>query len=154
MAARSRLTLPKFMNSSIRLPNPARLRHTPARFSWLDHRLLREGHLAACASADALALYLVLSVAADARGVSYYSDKRLAQILTVSAERLKAARACLIANDLIAWRLPHYQLLCLDPETIRQARLRDPAVQDNRSAQTMSLQQVLEQLAQTVRSND
>ena len=27
-----------------------RLRSTPPRFSWIDHRLLRDGHLASCAS--------------------------------------------------------------------------------------------------------
>ena len=57
------------------LPNVLRRRHVPERFSWLDHRLLLHGHLAACSSADALALYLVLCVAADSKGLSYYSPR-------------------------------------------------------------------------------
>ena len=142
--------------NAIPLPNPARQRQTPPRFSWIDHRLLRDGHLAACASPDALALYLMLTTAADARGLSYYSDKRLCAVLSVSLIRLREARRCLVKNDLIAWRKPHYQVLCLDPESIRQARLRDPAAaeKNKRTNQTMSLQEVLQRLSQSASSHD
>lgn len=141
------------MNSSISLPDPGRQRRLPSRFSWLDHRLLREGYLAACASPEALALYLILCSAADARGLSYYSEKRLSALLAISGSQLKAARRCLVNNDLIAWRPPHYQVLCLDPETIRQSRLRNPALA-GRSAQPMSLKQVFQQLANTSTTRD
>lgn len=142
------------MNPSTPLPDPARLRRLPERFSWLDHRLLRNGHLQACSSPEALALYLVLTSAADARGLSYYSDKRLSKILALSSSRLSQARRCLIDNSLIAWRQPHYQVLCLDPETIREARLRNPAQQQNRSGQPMSLQEALQQIAQATSTHD
>lgn len=136
------------------LPNPARLRRLPKRFSWLDHRLLRDGHLQACGSPEALALYLVLACAADARGLSYYSDKRLTKILALPSSRLSQARRCLIDNDLIAWHQPHYQVLCLDPETIREAQLRDPAQQQDRSRQLMSVQEALQQITQSISSHD
>lgn len=142
------------MNTSTPLPHPARRRRLPERFSWLDHRLLRDGHLQACGCPEALALYLVLACAADARGLSYYSDKRLTKILALSASGLSQARRCLIDNGLIAWRQPHYQVLCLDPETIREAHLRDPALQHDRSAQPMSLQEALQQMAQSIPSHD
>ena len=53
---------------------PERLRHVPHRFSWIDQRLVRDGHIARCGP-QALALYLLLVTVADAQGLSYYSDK-------------------------------------------------------------------------------
>ena len=140
----------KSMNSSISLPDPQRPRRTPARFSWIDHRLLRDGHLAACTSPEALALYLLLVAACDARGLSYYSDKRLGKLLGLDADRLAKARRRLIKNGLIAWRKPHYQVLSLDPEMIKEARLRDPSQQQDRSAQSISLQEALAQLSSKI----
>lgn len=142
------------MNPSTPLPDPARLRRLPKRFSWLDHRLLRDGHLQACSSPEALALYLILACAADVRGLSYYSDKRLSKILALPSSRLSQARRSLIDNGLIAWHQPHYQVLCLDPETIREAHLRDPAQQHNRSGQPMSLKEILQQIAQSTSAHD
>ncbi len=132
------------------LPDPDRCRHTPRRFSWIDHRLLRDDHLAACACPEALALYLVLVTASDARGISYYSDKRLAALLSRSLDELRKARRRLIDSGLIAWRQPYYQVLSLDPDDIRQSRLRNRTLQENdpeRSNQTMSIGDVLRQMA-------
>lgn len=131
------------------LPNVLRRRHVPERFSWLDHRLLLHGHLAACGSPDALALYLVLCVAADSKGLSYYSDRRLCSILALDACMLRTARRILIERDLIAWRRPHYQVLCLDPECIRQERLRRPEAREakERTAQTLTLREALEAIS-------
>jgi hypothetical protein len=39
---------------------PERLRHVPQRFSWIDQRLVRDGHIARCGP-QALALYLDLA---------------------------------------------------------------------------------------------
>jgi hypothetical protein len=141
---------PNSPNRPANLPDPERLRHTPRRFSWLDHRLLRDDHLAACACPKALALYLVLACASDARGVSYYSDKRLAALLALSRDELARARQRLIESSLIAWRKPHYQVLSLDPEDIRQSCLRKASLQEHdpeRSCQTMSIGDVLRQMA-------
>lgn len=136
-------------NSPSSLPNVLRRRHVPERFSWLDHRLLLHGHLAACGSPDALALYLVLCVAADSKGLSYYSERRLSGILALDADKLRAARRVLIERDLIAWRRPHYQVLCLDPECIRQERLRRPEAREakERTAQTLTLREALEAIS-------
>ena len=132
------------------LPDPDRRRHTPRRFSWIDHRLLREGHLAACACPKALALYLVLVAACDARGVSYYSEKRLAGLLGLSREEVVLARRRLVESGLVAFRQPHYQVLSLDPDDIRHARLRDRSLQERdpeRSCEAMSVREVLRQIA-------
>jgi hypothetical protein len=135
------------MNPYLPLPDPDRLRSTPPRFSWIDHRLLRDGHLAACASTEALALYLLLVAAADARGVSYYSDQKMCELLVMSAASLAKARRRLLDTGLIAWRRPYYQVLSLDPEDIRRARLRQPSSRQGRSCQSVSIQEALQQIA-------
>jgi hypothetical protein len=141
---------PNAPNRPVNVPDPDRLRHTPRRFSWIDHRLLRDDHLAACACPKALALYLVLVTASDARGLSYYSDKRLAALLALSTGELSKARRRLIDTGLIAWRQPYYQVLSLDPDDIRQSRLRNRALQERdpeRSNQIMSIGDVLRQMS-------
>jgi hypothetical protein len=91
-----------------------RLRKVPQQFSWIDHRLVRDGHAARC-STNALALYLFLVTVGDAQGLSYYADKTLCRLLRLDAGMLGCARAELIANRLIAYQCPLYQVLALDP---------------------------------------
>ena len=57
-----------------------RLRRVPEQFSWLDHRLVRDRHLSRC-SVEALALYLFLVTVCDGEGLSYYSDRAIAELL-------------------------------------------------------------------------
>jgi len=91
-----------------------RLRKVPQQFSWIDHRLVRDGHVSRC-STNALALYLFLVTVADAQGLSYYADKTLCRLLRLDLGILGSARAELIANRLIAWQAPLYQVLALGP---------------------------------------
>lgn len=95
-------------------PRPERLRQVPAQFSWLDHRLVREGHIRHC-TPEGLALYLFLVTVADAQGLSYYGDATLAGHLSMDVSMLHAARRSLINADLIAYQRPLYQVLSLDP---------------------------------------
>ena len=95
-----------------RVLNPERLRQVPEHFSWLDHRLVRE-HYIERADVCAWALYLFLLSVADVHGLSYYSDRTLAQRLRLTPERLAQARRDLIALDLIAYDPPLYQVLSL-----------------------------------------
>lgn len=135
---------------NVKLPDPERRRHTPRRFSWVDHRLLRDDHLAACGCPKALALYLVLVTASDARGVSYYSDRRLAELLALSGDELVGARRRLIECGLAAWRKPYYQVLSLDPDDIRQSRLRRGTREERdpeRSREAVGIAEVLRQMA-------
>jgi hypothetical protein len=90
-----------------------RLRRMPARFSWVDQRLVFDAHLQRC-DASAAALYLVLITVADAQGLSYWGDARLGQLLHMSAERLGRAREDLVSAGLIAYERPLYQVLALD----------------------------------------
>lgn len=85
----------------------------PSAFSWIDHRLVREGHICRC-SHGALALYLFLVTVADAEGLSYYSDAKAGGLLNMTDSALASARRDLVAAHLIAYRRPLYQVLALD----------------------------------------
>ncbi|HEX7438525.1 MAG TPA: hypothetical protein VF319_00380 [Caldimonas sp.] len=71
-----------------------RLRHIPAQFSWIDQRLVFEGHLRRC-DAQAATLYLFLLTVADAQGLSYWGDARVMGMLSTTNARLDRARAAL-----------------------------------------------------------
>lgn len=96
------------------MPEPGRLRRIPHQFSWIDHRLVRHGHLRHCGDAPALALYLFLVTVGDSQGLSYYSQRRLIEHLPLSEAQLRGARRRLIDTGLIAYRKPFYQVLGLD----------------------------------------
>lgn len=93
-----------------------RLRRTPPSFSWVDHRLVREGLLRR-AESRAWALYLVLVTVGDEHGLSYYSDKSLGLLLSLSVEEIAALRRQLVLADLIAYEAPLYQVLALEGGT-------------------------------------
>ena len=93
---------------------PERVRKIPLQFSWVDHRLVRDRHIARC-DAQALALYLFLVTVADVLGLSYYSDAALGRSLSMVPNRLSQARSDLIGAGLIAYHRPLYQVLALDP---------------------------------------
>ena len=87
-----------------------RVRRIPKGFGWVDHRLVRDGHLREC-STDGAALYLVLATVADQDGLSYYGDNLLCAMLGWSRIRLGKARENLQGADLVAWSEPIYQVL-------------------------------------------
>jgi hypothetical protein len=92
---------------------PARVRRIPRQFSWVDQRLVRDGIINRC-GCDALALYLFLITVADAKGLSYYSDRAVTSRLSLDADRLFKARCELMDAGLIAFDRPIYQVLALD----------------------------------------
>jgi hypothetical protein len=116
---------------------PERLRQVPAQFSWLDHRLVREGHLRRC-TPEGLALYLFLVTVADAQGLSYYGDATLAGYLAMEPATLQAARRALMQADLIAYERPLYQVLSLDPATQPAALPRSGAGEAQSIAQILA----------------
>ena len=93
---------------------PQRRRRVPPQFSWVDLRLVRDGHVQG-RSAPALALYLFLVAVADADGLSWYSEEALCRQLSWTATQLQGARAELQQSALIAYRQPLYQVLDLSP---------------------------------------
>jgi len=70
---------------------PHRIRRINNQFGWVDHRLVRDRHIEAL-SHPAAALYLFLITVADARGLSYYSDRSLEKRLTMDSNTLNQAR--------------------------------------------------------------
>jgi len=107
-----------------RLLCPDRVRRTPARFSWVDHRLVREHHIERC-GAEALALYLLLITVGDAEGLSYYSDSAVARLISLDGPGVRDARRELLSAGLIAYRKPLYQVLSLErPASIQSASKR------------------------------
>ena len=95
-----------------RILSPQRLRRCPEQFSFVDHRLVRAGYLRR-AEATAWALYLVLVTVGDEHGLSYYSDRSLARLLSLTPEQIVAARRQLLAAEAIAYEAPLYQVLAL-----------------------------------------
>jgi hypothetical protein len=92
-----------------------RVRRVPSHFSWVDHRLVRQHYLER-ASAPSWALYLVLVTVGDEHGLSYYSDKSLARMLSLSEEAIAAVRGQLIRAGVLAYSSPLYQVLDLGEE--------------------------------------
>jgi hypothetical protein len=95
------------------LLDPQRLRKIPPQFSWIDQRLVREHYIERLSHAAA-ALYLFLLTVADAKGLSFYSERSIGRLLGMSAEGLEHAQKELVRADLIAYRKPLYQVLSLD----------------------------------------
>ena len=92
--------------------DPGHVRRMPDGFGWLDHRLVRKGHLKG-KSREALALYLFLVIVADADGVSYYSENSLCEHLNFTSSELVSSRNELVNAELAAYRKPFYQILDL-----------------------------------------
>ena len=99
---------------------PNRVRRVPRQFSWVDHRLVREGRIDNC-SHPAAALYLFLVTVGDARGMSYYADASIMRRLSMDPSSLKQARGNLVHVGLIAWKKPLYQVLSLDEEKVAES---------------------------------
>lgn len=94
---------------------PDRVRKVPKSFSWIDHRLVSDGHIERCSHAAGL-LYLFLVCVGDDKGLSYYGDQTLMKKLSMQKDTFENARCDLIRSRLIAWQKPLYQVLCLQPE--------------------------------------
>jgi len=104
------------------LPNPQQLRRIPPQFSWIDHRLVRDGYFERC-SCEAMALYLFLVTVADLRGLSYYSQPSLMKQLKMGTVRFSQARMELIQLELIAYQHPLYQVLSLASEQPKKSSI-------------------------------
>jgi hypothetical protein len=102
-----------------------RIRTLPKQFSWIDHRLVRDGHIRRCTMAGA-ALYLFLVTVADAKGLSYYADTSIMDRLSMDEGQLQAARGNLITAGLIAFKSPLYQVLSLPSQPTPRQALSEP----------------------------
>lgn len=81
-------------------------------FAFVPHRFLRDGFFASLRP-DELRLYVLLVLAADRDGVSFYHYDSLCSLLEIPLERYLRARNALIAKDLIAFDGTRFQVLSL-----------------------------------------
>jgi hypothetical protein len=97
-------------------PQPDRIRIIRGSFGWIDHRFLRQGFDRELSRLEKL-FYFVLIAVSNCDGVSFYSDKRLGEILDIRhAHELIGARNELVTRDLIAVKEKIYQVLDLPSE--------------------------------------
>ncbi len=81
-------------------------------FAFLPHRPLREGFFASLRP-DELRLYVLLVLAADRNGLSYYHYDSICSLLEIPLESYLRARNALITKDLIAFDGTRFQVLSL-----------------------------------------
>ena len=86
-------------------------------FAFLPHRFLREGFFASL-TPDELRLYVLLVLAADRNGLSFYHYDSICSLLEITLETYTHARNALIDKDLIAFDGTRFQVLSL-PDTPR-----------------------------------
>lgn len=97
-----------------RLLDAQRLRQMPRQFSWIDQRLIRDRHIERC-SARSWGLYLMLVSVGDAQGLSFYSDRSIQRLLSLTPQELAICREELQREKLLAYEAPLYQVLDLQP---------------------------------------
>lgn len=88
-------------------------------FAFVPHRFLRDGFFASLRP-DEFRLYVLLVLAADRNGVSFYHYDSICSLLELPIEGYVHARNALIAKDLIAFDGTRFQVLAL-PEQPRPA---------------------------------
>ena len=99
---------------------PQSVRRINGSFAWIDHRLLRYGHLQVMAQPE-MALYLFLVLAADRHGVSFYRKEKICDMAGLEWGQFEVARDRLIDLRLIAFESysaaspnGYYQVLPVD----------------------------------------
>jgi hypothetical protein len=100
---------------------PDRVRKINGGFSFIPHRFLLDGFLEHLSPPELL-LYLFLVLAADRRGLSYYSYERICALLHLRLEQYVAARDGLINKELIAFDGTLFQVLELPAALIAGER--------------------------------
>lgn len=94
-----------------------RIRQTHNSFGFIPHRFLRDGFLTSLNSIEAYC-YLFYVLAADRYGVSYYSDRRICDLLGFSGAEYRNIRDSLIHKDLICFESPVCQVLELPSQPV------------------------------------
>ncbi len=90
--------------------SPDRIRRIHGGFSFIPHRFLSQGFLAALQQKEIL-LYLFLVLASDRHGLSFYSYDSICTLLQMNLDQYIDARNGLIDKDLIAFNGTVFQVL-------------------------------------------
>jgi hypothetical protein len=110
-----------------RVLNPQRIRRISGSFSFIPHRLITDGFVAAL-SPHELLLYFFLILVSDRHGLSYYAYDSICSLLAMTLDQYIEARNGLIQKDLIAFDGRLFQVLELPgvaSKSGRQEPLRD-----------------------------
>jgi hypothetical protein len=92
--------------------NPKRVRKINGGFSFIPHRFVLDGFLAALGQKEVL-LYLFLVLVSDRNGLSFYSYDTICTLLELSLDEYIASRNSLMDKDLIAFDGTLFQVLDL-----------------------------------------
>jgi hypothetical protein len=84
-------------------PRPDLVRRPAGGFGWLEDRLLHDGWLARLGP-PAIGVLVLLALAADRNGCSFYGRRRMADALGMRRAQLDAALGHLLALNLVAHR--------------------------------------------------
>ena len=114
---------------SKRILNPERVRRIIGGFSYIPHRFLTDGFLVSLDQEEIL-LYLLLVLASDRYGLSYYSYDMICSLLQLTLDQYIEAREGLVKKDLISFDGRIFQVLALPgkPRHTRIGHNEDPAV--------------------------
>jgi hypothetical protein len=106
---------------------PKRIRCIDGSFSFIPHRFILDGFLAALEQKELL-LYLFLVIVSDRNGLSFYSYDRICTLLQFNLEEYIASRDSLIDKDLIAFDGTLFQVLELpqNPPPLEKREDRKP----------------------------
>ena len=111
---------------SKKIINPHRIRRIDGGFSFIPHRFLTDGFLAALEQKEIL-LYFFFVLVSDRYGLSFYSDDTIGSLLQLPLEELHAAIDGLIEKDLVDFDGTVYQVLDLPPKPFQPVPTRgDP----------------------------
>lgn len=121
--------------------NESRIRCTNGGFSFIPHRFLSDGFLAALDQHE-LILYFFLVLASDRHGLSYYAYDSICTATRLTVDQYIQARNSLIQKDLLAFDGTLFQVLELPANSPESAI-------PNRSASCL-IQQLAKQVGKEV----
>lgn len=102
---------------------PERVRRIVGSFSWLDHRLISDGFLRSMSRVE-IPLYFFLVLVGDKRGLSFYADGTVCELLKIKPAEYVRARELLIERSLIAYENGLFQVLQLPEKNIENGAQR------------------------------
>ncbi len=104
-----------------RILDRSRIRAVEGGFAFIPHRFLMDGFIKQLESGELL-LYLFLALVSDAYGLSYYGDSAICRLLKTNPTDLEQYRQTLLAQDLIAYDPPLYQVLELPHKPVKMEK--------------------------------
>lgn len=107
--------------------NLNRIRRPDGGFSFIPHRFLTDGFLAAL-DQHQLLLYFFLVLASDRHGLSYYAYDSICTATRLTVEQYIEARNSLIKKDLVAFDGTLFQVLELPSKSPEHMSAEAPAI--------------------------